>query len=312
MSAATTAQSVGQRRRTPGAVRMVRVSRGAALYLVLLLGCVTYLFPFFWMVTTSLKTVSNLYADPIQWIPVPAVWENYAEMWKTGKSGNWLINSTIVTLVSVVTVTVSSTLVAFGFSRFRWPGSRFQFILVLSTLMLPGHMTIIPRYVMFNQLQWLDTLLPLIVPTFFGAPFYIFLLRQFFQTLPRELDEAARMDGASSWYVLTRVIVPLSKPAISTVAALTFVNAWTDFFEPLVYLGRPENQTWQVGLFWFRTYNEGGAGFGAYSAGGAGDPSNLMHLLMAASVISVIPMIIAFFVAQKQFIQGVALTGMKT
>ena len=311
MSAAT-AESVSYRRRSAGSVRSLRIGRWVGVYLLLLVGCVTYLFPFFWMVTTSLKTIANLYVDPVQWIPIPAVWENYAEMWGVGKTGNWLINSAIVSIVSVVTITVSSTVVAFGFARFRWPGSRIQFVMVLSTLMLPGHMTIIPKYVMFNQLQWLDTLLPLIVPTLFGAPFYIFLLRQFFQTLPVELDEAARMDGASSWFVLTRVIVPLSKPAISTVAALTFVNAWTDFFEPLIYLGRAENQTWQVGLFWFRTYSEGGAGFGAIGASGAGDPSNLMHLLMAASVISVTPMIIAFFVAQKQFIQGVALTGMKT
>jgi len=287
----------------------MRIGRQTLIYGVLLAGCVTYLFPFFWMVTTSLKTISNLYVDPIQWIPVPAVWENYAEMWHVGKSGHWLVNSIVVTVVSVITTTVSSVLVAFGFARFRWPGSRFQFILVLATLMLPGHMTIIPKYVMFNQLNWLDTLLPLIVPTIFGSPFFIFLLRQFFQTLPIELDEAARMDGASSWFVLTRVVVPLSKPALSTVAALTFVGTWTDFFEPLVYLGRAESQTWQVGLFWFRTYQAGGVGFGPE---GASDPSNLMHLLMAASVISVTPMIIAFFVAQKQFIQGVALTGMKT
>ena len=295
------------RRRSPVGVRSLRLGRRAATYLALLVGCLTYLFPFFWMVTTSLKTVPNLYVDPPQWIPTPTVWENYAEMWHIGKTGNWLINSSVVTVVSVAAVTVSSTVVAFGFARFRWPGSRLQFILVLSTLMLPGHMTIIPKYVMFNQLHWLDTLWPLIVPTLFGSPFFIFLLRQFFQTLPHELDEAARMDGASSWYVLTRIIVPLSKPAISTVAALTFVSAWTDFFEPLVYLGRPANHTWQVGLFWYRT---GGHGYSAMGTE-ANDPSNTMHLLMAASVVSVAPMIVAFFVAQKQFIRGVALTGMK-
>jgi len=310
MSAAT-AETVSYRRGSTGSVRSLRFGRWVGIYLLLLVGCITYLFPFFWMVTTSLKTVSAIYLDPPQWIPAPAVWENYAEMWHVGKTGNWLINSAIVSLVSVVTITVSSTVVAFGFARFRWPGSRVQFVMVLSTLMLPGHMTIIPKYVMFNQLQWLDTLLPLIVPTLFGAPFYIFLLRQFFQTLPVELDEAARIDGASSLYVLTRVIIPLSKPAISTVAALTFVNAWTDFFEPLIYLSRPDVQTWQVGLFWYRTFTTGGSGYSAMGTE-ANDPSNTMHLLMAASVVSVTPMIIAFFVAQKQFIQGVALTGMKT
>ncbi|MBM4436852.1 MAG: carbohydrate ABC transporter permease [Actinobacteria bacterium] len=298
------------RKPVPLAVRSGRVLKTVLTYLALLLGCVIYIFPFFWMVTTSLKTVANIYLDPPQWIPAPAVWANYVEMWKVGKTGNWLINSTVVTGVSVVAITASSTVVAYGFSRFRWPGSRVQFVLLLSTLMLPGHMTIIPKYVMFNQVGWLDTLWPLIVPTLFGAPFFIFLLRQFFQTLPRELDEAARMDGASSFYVLTRVLMPLSIPALSTVAALTFVSSWTDFFEPLVYLGRPESQTWQVGLFWFRTFTTGGSG---YSAGGteASDPSNTMHLLMGASVVSITPMVIAFFLAQKQFIQGVALTGIK-
>jgi ABC-type glycerol-3-phosphate transport system permease component len=189
---------------------------------------------------------------------------------------------------------MSSTLIAYGFARFSFPGSRMLFILLLSSLMLPGHVTIIPRFLMFRDWQWLDTFWPLITPNFFGAALSVFLIRQFLMTLPRELDEAAEIDGASSWDILWRLLVPLSKPAIATVAVFTFIDAWNEFFEPFIYLSSPARLTLAVGIRWFRTQYE-----------------MQFQLMMAISVMAVMPIIIVFLFTQKFFIRGIALTGLK-
>ena len=163
--------------------------------LLLVVGSMIYAFPFFWMVSTSLKIPENIYLDPPQWIPDPVAWSNYVDIFDVGPVWSWIYNSTLITVVSVVTRTLSSILVAYGFARFNFPGSRVLFLLLLSSLMLPGHVTIIPRFLMFRDWHWLDTFWPLIVPNFFSAAFSVFLIRQFLMTLPRELDEAAEIDG---------------------------------------------------------------------------------------------------------------------
>lgn len=263
-------------------------------YTLLVAGSLVYAFPFFWMLSTSLKLPENIYLEPPQWIPNPIAWDNYIRVTEIGPIAAWVWNSTVITLVSVVSLTVSSLIVAYGFARFRFPGSRVLFIVLLSTLMLPGHVTIIPRFIMFRDWGWLDTYWPLVAPNFFGSAFSIFLIRQFLMTLPIELDEAAEIDGASSWDSLWHILTPLSKPAIATVAVFAFINNWNDFFEPFIYLSSPERLTLAVGIRWFRTQYE-----------------TRFELMMAISVVAVLPIIIAFFVAQKYFIRGIALTGLK-
>ncbi len=262
--------------------------------ILLIVGAAIYAFPFFWMISTSLKIPENIYLDPPQWIPDPVAWSNYVDIFDVGPVWSWIYNSTLITVVSVVARTLSSVLVAYGFARFNFPGSRVLFLLLLSSLMLPGHVTIIPRFLMFRDWQWLDTYWPLIAPNFFGAAFSVFLIRQFLMTLPRELDEAAEIDGATSWDILWRLLVPLSKPVIATVAVFTFIDQWNDFFEPFIFLSTPQKLTLAVGIRWFRTQYE-----------------TQFHLMMAISVVAVLPIIIAFLFTQKYFIRGIALTGLK-
>lgn len=262
---------------------------------LLLLGSLIYAFPFFWMISTSLKIPQNIYLDPPQWIPDPIAWDNYLQIFDIGPVWSWIWNSTVITVASVVLRTVSSLIVAYGFARFAFPGSRFLFILLLSSLMLPGHVTIIPRFLMFRDWQWLDTYWPLVAPNLFGTAFSVFLIRQFLMTLPRELDEAAEIDGANTWDILWKLLVPLCKPAIATVAVFTFIDAWNEFFEPFIFLSTPDRLTLAVGIRWFRTQYE-----------------TQFHLMMAISVVSVMPIIIAFLFTQKYFIRGIALTGLKS
>jgi len=267
----------------------------ALVLLLLILGSAVYAFPFFWMLSTSLKPPANIYLDPPQWIPDPVVWMNYIDIFKVGPVWSWIFNSTLITAVSVVVRTLSSVLVAYGFARFNFPGIRVLFLLLLSSLMLPGHVTIIPRFLMFRDWHWLDTFWPLIVPNFFGAAFSVFLIRQFLMTLPRELDEAAEIDGANSWDILWKLLVPLSKPVIATVAVFTFIDQWNDFFEPFIFLSSPDKLTLAVGIRWFRTQYD-----------------TQFHLMMAISVVAVLPIIVAFLFTQKYFIRGIALTGLKS
>ena len=189
---------------------------------------------------------------------------------------------------------VTSVSVAYGFARTRFAGRDKLFVGVLATMMLPGAVTLIPRWMIFFHLGMIDTLWPLLIPRVFGTAFYIFIMRQFFLTLPRELDDAARIDGASHLQILRKVVIPLSVPAIATIAVFSFMNRWNDFLEPLIYLQRTENLTLALGLRFFVSR------FGTE-----------YHLLMAGAMLLIVPMIVAFFLAQKQFIRGIALTGIK-
>ena len=281
--------------RTPGRIRAMRVSGRVATYLVLWLGSFLYAIPFLWMVRTSFMRLDKLFEEPPQLWPDPWIWQNYIDMWETGPFANWIVNSLILVALGMFGQTLVSIFVAYGFARTQFPGRNQLFVLILASLMLPGHVTIVPKFVMFRSVGLLDSLWPVALPDLWGQAFYIFILRQFFLTLPLELDEAAEIDGANLLQVLFRVVIPLSKPAIATVAVFNFIGKWNEFFEPFVFIQTPEKLTLAVGIRWFRT--QYGTEF---------------QMLMAASIVSVAPIVIVFFFAQKQFIRGIALTGIKS
>ncbi len=276
-------------------VRVLRALSRALTYVLLFGGSAIYAIPFIYMIRWSFMTTSQVYDPDLFW-PLPMAWENYSYVWTNTFLPWWLVNSSIVTFVGVTIGTSVSCLVAYGFARLDFPGKRVLFIVLLSTMMVPLHVTIIPLVIIFRELSWLDTLWPLIVPGLGGGAFYIFILRQFFMTIPIELDEAARTDGASRVGILFRVILPLSKPAIATVAVFGFIGNWNDFFLPLIVLNSPERVTLAVGLRYFS----------------AGQYVEQQHTLqMAVAMISVLPIVVIFFFAQRHFVRGITLTGIK-
>jgi ABC-type glycerol-3-phosphate transport system permease component len=246
------------------------------------------------MISSSLKPEWQVLANPPVWLPNPPRWENYREALTYLPFGRYALNTLIISVGAIIGHVLSCTLVAYAFARLRAPGKGFMFLLVLSTLMLPYPVTMVPLFALFNQLGWINTFLPLIVPAFFGNAFYIFLLRQYFLTLPPELEDAARMDGANTLQVLWRVILPISTPALATVVIFTFQATWNDFLQPLIYLQDQSHYTLTLGLNFFR---------GSFQVNWA--------YLMAASLVVVLPVVIVFFLAQRLFIQGIAMTGMK-
>jgi multiple sugar transport system permease protein len=222
-------------------------------------------------------------------------WENFVQAWTSKPFTRFLFNTVFITVCCIVGQVLTSSLVAFGFSRLQWPGRNLLFMLVLATMMLPGEVTMIPTYLLFRRLGWIDTFLPLIVPSFLGGgAFSIFLFRQFFMTLPRELDEAARIDGCNSLGVYRHVLMPLCKPIVATIAVFAFVGHWNDFLNPLIYLNSSDKYTLAVGLRFFQ---------GAYNTD--------LHLLMAASTLVLIPVLIVFFLGQKHFVKSIVLSGVK-
>ncbi len=276
-------------------VQARRAVEGAVVQFVLALGAVIALVPFFWMVSTSLKTMPEVVRVPPTLIPHQLIFGNYVTVWTTLPAlGTFIANSTIVTTFVVVGRIVSCSLVAFGFARVRFPGRDKLFLLVLSTLILPEQVTMIPQYILFRDLGWINTFYPLIVPPFFAHPFYVFLLRQFLLGIPRELDEAARLDGAGYIRIFWSLILPLAKPALAAVAALSFVGGWNDFLHPLIYLTATPMQTLAVGMRYLIL-----------------DTGTQTNQLMAVATMALTPIVIVFFAAQKYFIQGIALTGIK-
>jgi multiple sugar transport system permease protein len=273
--------------------------RRVALYVVSIALALMFMFPFAWTVSSSLKTGSEVEGYPPSLIPHVAQWGNYYEAWTSIEFGTFFLNSLKVVVLTVIGGTSSAFCVAYGFSRFRFPGRDAVFALCLSTMILPPEVTIIPLFLTFKQIGWLNSLKPLIVPSFFGGgAFSIFLFRQFILTLPFELDEAAMIDGASRLRILLNVLVPNARPALAAVAIFTFIAHWNDFFAPLIFLNSPEKFTLPLGLYSLKSY-----------AGDPGLPKD--HLLMAGSVIATLPVIIVFFAAQRYFIQGIVTTGLK-
>lgn len=262
---------------------------------IITVGAVVVLIPFIWMLSTSVKPDAEVFLIPVRWIPRQIELQNYAKATTAIPFWRYAINSIYISMMVVIGSVVSSSLVAFAFARLRAPGREALFIVLLSTLMLPGEVTLVSTYLIFHFLGWLDTYAPLIVPYFFGSAFYIFLLRQFYLTLPIELDDAAKIDGCGYFGIFARIILPLSKPALATVAIFAFFNSWNQFQAPLIYLNTMEKFTIPVGLNFF---------IDQYS----GTPWNQM---MAASLLAMIPCLVVFFFAQRTFIQGAVLTGLK-
>jgi ABC-type glycerol-3-phosphate transport system permease component len=274
--------------------RRRRTLRHALIHIVLLCAVAVMFVPLAWMVSTSLKPVSDIYLFPPKWIPDPPQWQNYAQAVTAIPFLRYFFNTLLITGLDIIGKVFSVTLVAFAFARLRWWGRDTLFLAMLATLMLPPQVTLIPQFILFKNLGWVDTFLPLIVPNFFGGPFLTFLVRQFFMTIPRELDAAARIDGCSSFGVYWRIIMPQSAPAIIAVVILVFNNTWNDFLAPLIYLQSRDNFTLALGLRMFQ-----------------GEASTSWHLLMAASLLTMLPVLVIFFTAQRYFLQGVVFTGVK-
>jgi len=268
--------------------------RGIVIHILLIPAAVVFLMPFLWMLSTSLKPDSQLYAYPPIWIPNPLQWANYPKTVTFVPFFLYLRNTLIIALSSMVGVVVSSSLAAYSLARIHWPGRNILFLMTIATLMLPFQVTLIPVFLVFKNLGWVGDFRPLILPQFFGYAFYIFLLRQFFSGIPMELSEAARIDGANEWRTFWSVILPLAKPALATVAVFQFIRSWTDYLNPLIYLNDQNLYTLQLGLQQYSS--QYGREWG---------------LLMAAAVLISLPPIIIFFLTQRTFVQGVTLTGIK-
>jgi multiple sugar transport system permease protein len=253
-----------------------------------------FLLPFLWMVSSSLKPAYQVLETPPRWVPDPIEWRNYPEALTYVPFGRFALNTLLIAALSIVGHVLSCTLAAYGFARLRAPGKNGLFIVLLATLMLPYPVTMIPLYIGFKSIGWVNSILPLVVPAFFGSPFYIFLLRQYFLTIPIDLEDAGRVDGASTLQVIWHIIWPSVRPAVATVAVFTFQAAWNDFLPPLIYLHDQSKYTISLGLSFFRS---------SYDI--------RWHYLMAASLATMVPVIVVFFLAQRSFIEGITLSGLK-
>lgn len=274
------------------------LARSGAVYILLAAISTAFLLPLAWMLSVSLQDIRGVFAQPFVWIPSHLHWENYADVSELIPLGRYFLNTVLVTVPVLLGTLFSSSLVAYGFSRIRFRGRSALFALCLSTMMLPGQVTMIPLYILFSRLGWIDTLWPLIVPSFFGSPFYIFLLRQFFLTIPREYDEAARLDGAGKFRIYWSIILPMARPALITVALFSFIGTWNDFFTPLIYINSPENATLTLGLNMLKSQI-------------VGTGMTQWHLLMAAACMVMIPNIILFTLGQKYLVKGIAMGGVR-
>jgi multiple sugar transport system permease protein len=253
-----------------------------------------FIIPFIWMVSTSLKPITQVFSYPPEWLPKPFQWVNYLEAMDYIPFFTYLNNTVVITLLSTLGVVISCPLVAYSFAKLEWKGRDVFFFITIAVMMIPGQVTMIPLFLIFNKIGWVGTPLPLIVPAFFGVPFYIFLLRQFFLGLPDTLRDAAKIDGAGEFRVYWQIILPLAKPAVLAVGLFQFMASWTDFIGPLLYLTDETQYTLSLGLQQFQT--QMGTEWG---------------LMMAVSTMMTLPIIILFFFLQKTFIQGITFSGIK-
>jgi multiple sugar transport system permease protein len=263
--------------------------------LILFLGAFVMALPFLWLLSSSLKPEQEIFLFPPKWIPNPVRFQNYVDALTYKPFGTYIANTLFIVLLNEIAIVGSASLCAYGFARIDFPGRNFWFAVVLSTLMVPYFVMMIPQFVIFSRLGWTDSYLPLTVPVFFGGgAFNIFLLRQFFRTLPQELADAARIDGCNEFRIYWRIFMPLAKPALVTVAIFTFLNAWNDFIGPLLYISSPDKFTVAIGLATFRSVMR-----------------TRWDLLMAASTAMIVPVLLLFFFAQRYFIEGIVLSGLK-
>lgn len=263
-------------------------------YLTVLAVALLMVLPLYWMVATALKGPDQTFALPPEWVPNPVAWENFARVFEEVPFGRFILNTAFLVVMNIIGQLFAVTLVAYGFARLRFPGRSILFLLMLSTLMIPYHVTLVPRFVLFAKLGWTNTYLPLIVPAFTGSSFLIFMVRQYMMSIPFDLDEAAYIDGASRFDVFRLIILPLSRPALVLVVVFTFVGTWNDFLQPLIYLNDPQLFTVSLGLSFFQ-----------------GTRETNWNLLMAGSLLATLPPLLLFFVAQRQLIGGISVEGLK-
>jgi len=264
------------------------------LYLILLILTFIYVVPFLWLLSSSLKDPTEIFRVPITWIPEKLRWDNFVRATTDIPFFRYLGNTLIIILGVVTGSLISNTLVAYSFAKIEWKGRNALFIIVLITMMMPYQIIMIPQFLFFHKIGWTGTFLPLIVPAFFGNAFFIFLLRQFFVGIPNEISQAARIDGANEFTIFSRIVLPLTKPAITTVAIFAFLNTWNDFLGPLIFLTSDKKYTLAIGIQQIMSVN---------------DPR--WNVLMAAGVLMTAPVLLLFFLLQKYFIQGIAFTGIK-
>lgn len=264
------------------------------VYTILIFFSLLFLAPFFWLLTTSVKGPEEVFLFPPKWIPSVWHFENFMKAWNLQPFNLFLKNSLIVVVLSTIGQVFSSSLVAFGFARFEFRGRNFLFMIVLATMMIPWDVTMIPLYMQFNFLGWINTLKPLIVPSYFGSAFFIFLLRQFLMGIPKDLDEAAKIDGANAFQIYWKIYLPLMKPALVLISVFNILGTWNDYLGPLIFLNDQRKYTLSLGLSQFKGMN------------GVDTTS-----MMAITTLICLPPLIMFFIAQKHIIDGVSSTGLK-
>ena len=283
-----------ERTSSPSRRPLERLGASIGKHGLLLIGVLVFGFPFFWMVSTAFKNGPETVGVPPQLLPGELRWINFSLA--ISYAGLWvgMRNSALLVVINMIGELLVSSMVAYSFARLRWPGRNICFVLMLATMMLPNAVTMVPLFIVFKQLGWINTFFPLTVPAFLGHPFYIFLLRQFYTTIPRELEDAARIDGASIPQIWARIMLPLMGPALAAVGIFTFRATWNDFMGPLIYLDSPDLKTMALALWAFR--HESGVE---------------RNMLMAASTLMTLPMVVMFCVFQRYFTQGITLTGIK-
>lgn len=264
------------------------------LYAFLIVLAVLFILPIFYLFMGSFKAESELFRQPFKWLPDNFQFGNYVNMFSSIPFFKYLRNTMIIVICNIAGSLISCSLVAYGFSRLRWPGRDKVFILVLVTMILPYQVTLVPLFLMFTRMKWIGTFLPLTVTCFFGNPFFIFLLRQFFTGIPQDISEAARIDGAGEFTIFSKLVLPMAKPALTTVAIFAFIRSWNDFLGPLVFLGKDELYTLSLAASMLKSNL---------------DPN--WSLLLALGAVMVLPVLILFFIMQKYFIQGIAMSGIK-
>ena len=274
--------------------RVLHITGRVLLYSVLAIVGLTMLLPLLWMISTSLKEPGEVLLLPPKWISLPPQWGNYSRLFDVLPFDLFLINSVKIAVFATVGSLLSCSMAAFAFARMRFPGRNVIFAIILATMMIPFHVTLIPLFKLYRDIGWLSTHLPLTVPFFFGTAFGIFLMRQFYLTIPQELVEAARIDGCNFIQIYYRIFLPLSKPALATLGIFTFLGSWNNLMGPLIFLTKVETMTITLGLT-LLTNQSGGR----------------WELIQAGAVISILPIIVMFFIGQEHFIQGIARTGIK-
>jgi multiple sugar transport system permease protein len=263
-------------------------------YAVMTTLALIFMIPLLWMLSTSLKGRWDIFTWPPTWIPTTFHWENYKVAFEKYPLARFMRNSAFLVVMNIIGETTSVPIIAYGFARLRFPYKRALFVLMLSTMMVPGHIKLIPLYNIFSRMHMIDTYWPLILPSFFGNPFFIFLMVQYIRTIPRDLDEAARIDGAGTWGILYRIILPLCRPPLTVIVVFTFLWTWNDFLQPLIYLNDFNKYPISIGLAFFR---------GRYSVE--------WNLFMAATLVSIIPILVIYFFAQRHLIGGISSIGLK-